>query len=147
MTELRAARAADLPALVALLGELFALEQDFTPDPARARAGLEALLAHPDCHLQVAAEGETVLGFCSVQLRISTASGAPAALIEDVIVQAQARGRGLGRMLLAAACDWARARGCVSAMLLVDTANAGGEAFYQATGWAPGAMRAWRRAL
>lgn len=144
---LRAAAADDLPAIVALLGELFALEQDFTPDPARARAGLELLLARPDCHLQLAVRGAEVLGFCSVQQRISTASGAPSALIEDVIVRREARGQGVGRAVLAAACDWARAQGCGSALLLVDMANAPAEAFYRAAGWMPGAMRGWRRAL
>ena len=38
----------DIPALVDLLGILFAIEQDFTPDPPAQQRGLELLLKHPE---------------------------------------------------------------------------------------------------
>lgn len=45
------------------------------------------------------------------------------------------QGKGLGRALMAAAEDWARARGVPKLMLMVRPENAGVRAFYEALGY------------
>ncbi len=45
------------------------------------------------------------------------------------------QGKGLGRALMAAAEDWARARGVPKLMLMVRPENAGMRAFYEALGY------------
>ncbi|HEX9180566.1 MAG TPA: GNAT family N-acetyltransferase [Burkholderiales bacterium] len=132
-----AATAADIPELLCLLETLFSIEQDFRPDPARQRRGLERLLARPDM-ARVAVARDTagaVLGMASAQLVISTAEGAPAAWIEDVVVAEGHRGAGIGRALLAAVLDWARQRGATRAQLLADLDNAPALGFYDRLGW------------
>lgn len=139
------ANESDIPDLIELLGVLFSIEQDFTPDPEKQRRGLIALLASPNGHVAIARGPDArAVGMATAQLVISTAEGAPSAWIEDVVVREDWRGRGLGRALLDAVLDWARARGAVRAQLLVDLDNAPALAFYHRLNWRPtrlGAMR------
>lgn len=132
---LRQARAEDLPALVGLLAQLFAIETDFPIDPAVQARGLALLLARPEAVVLVAeAEGRTV-GMCTVQLTASTARGGLSAGVEDVVVDAAWRGRGIGRALLATAEAWARERGAVRLALLADETNHAALDFYDRLGF------------
>ena len=72
---------------------------------------------------------------CTGQLVVSTAEGGPALLVEDVVVDANHRGRGVGRALLAALADWARGRGVRRLQLLADGTNGPALAFYDRLGW------------
>ncbi len=131
----RGAGPRDIPRLVALIGELFAIETAFTADPARQEKGLRALLAAPNARVLVAdAKGE-VVGMCSVQLTISTAEGSPSGLIEDVVVDRDWRGRGIGRALLDEAEKWARGQGAARVQLLADQRNGPALDFYKSRGW------------
>jgi GNAT superfamily N-acetyltransferase len=132
----REATPADLEPMVRLLGVLFALEADFSPSPERQRRGLSRLLADPArrCALLAAREGE-VIGMVTVQLLVSTAEGGDSALLEDLVVDDACRGAGVGRRLLEAAVDWARARGATRAQLLADRENAPALGFYARMGW------------
>ena len=148
-TAVRAARAEDLDALVALLHQLFSIEQDFRPDAARQRRGLSLLLAEqagPATRTVLVAErGGRVIGMVTAQLVISTAEGAPSALVEDLLVEAGARGGGVGARLLEAVEGWAAERGATRLQLLADRDNAPALAFYARRGWSPTALVAWRR--
>jgi GNAT superfamily N-acetyltransferase len=68
-------------------------------------------------------------------LVISTAEGAPSAWIEDVVIEADWRGKGLGRALLAYVLQWARSQGATRAQLLADLDNAPALEFYEHLGW------------
>lgn len=139
MTEVRIvpARPEDIPAMIALLEELFSIEQDFVPDLSRQAKGLALLLQeHARAKVQVARDATgQVVGMASAQLVISTAEGAPSAWIEDVIVAPHARGDGIGRSLLEAVLRWASEQGATRAQLLVDLGNAPALGFYQHLGW------------
>jgi ribosomal protein S18 acetylase RimI-like enzyme len=137
MTTLRPAAPADLEALVRLLGVLFSIEADFRPDEARQRRGLSRMLEEPARRLVlVAEEGGAVIGMVTVQLVVSTAEGGDAGLLEDLVVDAPHRGRGVGRRLLEGAAAWARARGATRLQLLADVTNAPALGFYDRLGWA-----------
>ena len=127
---------ADIPELIDLLGVLFSIEQDFTPDTDKQRRGLAALLASAAGHIAIARD-ETLraVGMATAQLVISTAEGAPSAWVEDVVVREDWRGHGLGRALLDAVLDWARSQGAARAQLLADLDNAPALAFYERLGW------------
>jgi GNAT superfamily N-acetyltransferase len=134
---IRPASRADLEALVRLLGQLFAIEADFAPDPARQLAGLALMLADPERRtVQVAERGGAVVGMVTAQLVVSTAEGGPSALVEDMVVEVQERGRGAGAALLRAVEAWAVARGATRLQLLADRENAPALAFYARMGWA-----------
>ncbi len=139
---------ADIPELIELLGVLFSIEQDFTPDPDKQRRGLSALLASPMGHIAIARdENARAVGMATAQLVISTAEGAPSAWVEDVVVREDWRGRGLGRALLDAVVTWARSRGAVRAQLLADLDNAPALSFYDRLAWQPTRLGARRLML
>ena len=131
----RAARPTDLARMVSLLDLLFAIEADFRPDPARQRQGLTLLLDDERARVLVAERADGVVGMCTGQLVVSTAEGGPALLVEDVVVDPDHRGRGVGRALLAALADWARGRGVRRLQLLADGSNGPALAFYDRLGW------------
>jgi GNAT superfamily N-acetyltransferase len=142
----RPANRDDLPALCALLGELFSIEADFRPEPARQWLGLERLLQRaPDAAVLVAVHDGEVIGMCTAQVLISTAEGGEVALVEDVVVRADCRGSGAGSALLAALETWCRERGIRRLQLLADRANTPALDFYRRKGWQPTQLMAWRR--
>ncbi|HET9553770.1 MAG TPA: GNAT family N-acetyltransferase [Anaeromyxobacteraceae bacterium] len=143
---LRPARPDDLDALVRLLGQLFALEQDFTPDEPRQRRGLALLLERPaSAAVLVAEQSGRVVGMVTAQLVVSTSEGALSALVEDMVVDAPARGGGAGRLLLQGIEAWAARVGATRLQLLADRDNAPALDFYARLGWSPTKLVALRR--
>ncbi|MDR3214583.1 MAG: GNAT family N-acetyltransferase [Azoarcus sp.] len=142
------ATAADVPDLIELLNILFSIEQDFRPDAEKQRRGLELLLKTPETAcIMVAKAGARAVGMASAQLVISTASGAPSAWIEDVVLHPACRAQGHGRALLQAVARWAAAHGAVRIQLLADADNAPALAFYRHLEWEPTRLFGWRKFL
>ncbi len=138
----------DIPELIELLGVLFSIEQDFTPDTEKQQRGLATLLASPQGHVAIARDDVgRAIGMVTAQLVISTAEGAPSAWIEDVVIREEWRGKGLGRLLLDTALNWARAQGATRAQLLADLDNTPALAFYNRLGWQPTRLGARRLML
>ena len=137
----------DLEALSTLLGQLFSIEADFTVDGARQRRGLELILegAGENHSLQVAEIKGQVVGMCSVQVLISTAEGGTVGLLEDLVVEAAFRGRGIGRRLLTSIEAWARERGLTRLQLLADRTNFRALDFYDRMSWLPTNLICLRR--
>ncbi len=133
---IRAATFDDIPVLIELLKTLFAIEADFHFDAAKSQCGLELMLQSPEVRTILIAqiEGE-VAGMCSAQIIISTAMGAPAIWIEDVILKPQFRGRGLMPLLLTELERWASERGVQRFQVLCDTQNQPAMAFYPKVGF------------
>ena len=122
-----------------LLDDLFSREADFTPDRERQERGLRILVGRqPGMSLVLVAETQgTVVGMATVQLLISTAEGGRAGLVEDVVVDREHRGKGIGRLLLGGITDWARKLDVTRLQLLADRDNRSALHFYQAAGWSP----------
>ncbi len=89
----------------------------------------------------------------TVQLVVSTAEGGASGLLEDMVVQEEARGGGIGARLLQAAEGWAFERGATRIQLLADRMNLPALRFYRRMGWSGtqlvclrrGGVRAGRR--
>ncbi|MGB9093856.1 MAG: GNAT family N-acetyltransferase [Gallionella sp.] len=141
------ADAGDIEALVELLMVLFSIEQDFIPNQSAQRNGLKLILNKPEQgQIFVARHRDAgIVGMVSAQFVISTAVGAPSAWIEDMIVQEQFRGKGVGKALLDRAREWAMARGAKRIQLLADADNAPALDFYQHLGWQPTRLFAWKK--
>ena len=130
------ATATDVLQLVALLDELFRIEQDFHPDPDKQRRGLEMLIADPERGVMMVARiAGNIVGMVSAQLVMSTAEGAYSAWVEDMVIAPEWRAHGIGKRLLQSALDWARSRGATRAQLLVDLDNAPALGYYEHLGW------------
>lgn len=136
----------DIAELSALLTVLFTIEQDFNPDVARQQHGLKLLLQNPvTANICVARNSAgKVIGMVTAQLVISTAQGAASAWIEDMVVAAEYRGRGIGKALLNTAQAWAKSRGATRLLLLVDTSNSEGLAYYDHLNWQSTQLQARR---
>ena len=143
------AQSSDINALVGLLNALFSIEQDFTPNEAAQRRGLELLLASPDRGQIFVARHPVagVVGMVSAQLVISTAIGAPSAWIEDMVVHEKFRGQGVGKLLLDHVRKWAASKGAGRIQLLADADNSPALAFYRHQDWQPTRLFAWKKGL
>lgn len=137
----------DLDALVALLQQLFAIEADFSFDPAKVLCGLERLLEQEHARLLVARRDGRVVGMCSAQLVISTAEGAYSAWVEDVVVDSAHRGQGIGHRLLEGIAAWAQGQGATRLQLLADRENRPALDFYRGNGWQQTQLLALRTTL
>jgi GNAT superfamily N-acetyltransferase len=138
----------DLEDMADLLGELFALERDFSPDRARQLAGLRLILDDPGAgRLFVLRVEGRVAGMANALISVSTAEGRRVAVLEDVIVGAAYRGRGLGRRLVEHIAAWAAAHGLPRITLLADQGNAAALAFYERLGFALSEMRVLRKSI
>lgn len=125
---LRPARATDLPALLAL-------EAMFPGDRMSARQ-FRHHLGSPRARWQLAVEDGQVLGYSLLLLR----RGSERARLYSIAVAPSARGRGLGRRLLAAAERQAAAAGCRAVSLEVRQDNRAANALYRDAGYQPTAV-------
>jgi len=125
----------DIEIMARMIGELFELESDFSPDPAKQRRGLEALLASPSAAAFVAEEGGSPVGMVTVQLTLSTAEGGPSGLLEDLFVAEAARRRGVASALVGAVESWCAEAGATRVQLLADRGNERALRFYEAAGY------------
>jgi ribosomal-protein-alanine N-acetyltransferase len=119
----RAARAADLP-------DLLALEARFPGDRLSARQ-FRHHLDNPRARLRVLPGAGSLLGYHLVLTRAGSRWGR----LYSLVVDPAARGRGLGRILLADAEAQARRAGCRGLRLEVRQDNAAANALYAAAGY------------
>lgn len=148
MPDIAPATLADIPAMVALLGELFAQEAEFAPDEAAQARGLRLILDDPHAGLLlIARDGAQAVGMVSLLFTVSTALGARVALLEDMVVAATHRNAGTGSKLLEEALHRARLAGCRRVTLLTDAVNAAAQRFYQRHGFTPSPMLPFRHLL
>jgi len=138
----------DIPALCDLLDLLFAQEADFTPDRAKQERGLRLILDDVRVGaILVARDGAQVVGMVNLLFTVSTAEGARAMLLEDMIVRPDYRGQGVGLALIEAAIARAAATGCARITLLTDEDNTQAQWFYGRAGFRRSAMIPMRRAI
>lgn len=133
----RTATTADTDALVALLvdGTLGGAEDP--EDRAAYRDALAEIEATVGSDVLVAEIDATVVGMCQLTLiRHVQERGGRCAEIESMHVAADRRGGGIGRMLLDAAVDRARAAGCYRVQLTSNSVRTDAHRFYVRAGFA-----------
>jgi GNAT superfamily N-acetyltransferase len=138
----------DLEQLADLLAELFTLENDFHPDREKQLCGLRLILDNPVLgKLFVLRDQGMVAGMANVLVTISTAEGCRVAMLEDVIVRNEYRGKGLGRRLVEHILNWARTEGMARVTLLADRDNKAALDFYRKLGFERSHMTVLRRGV
>jgi len=137
---IRAAKFEDVPSMVELLQELFALEPDFPYRPDLHTQGLELLLSHSETSVFVAEKNGMLAGMVTLQPHISTGFGCKDAILEDLVVRSSFRSQGLGSALLNTAVQQAKAKGYKRLRLMADRGNSHALGFYEKHGWYQGNM-------
>jgi len=146
MLTLRPATPADIPkiyALIQALADYERLRQEMQMTPAQLE---QALFGDPRYAEVLLAEwsGETmaeVVGFALYYFTFSTFVGRPTLYLEDLFVQPDYRGRGIGKHLFSALVKTAQARGCGRMEWSVLKWNQPAIDFYEQLGAIP--MDAW----
>ena len=135
----------DLPQLVALLGQLFEQEAEFSADAVKQEAALKLIFADPSLgRLYVARDGSRVVAMASLLFTVSTAEGGKAALFEDLVVRPDYRKQGIGARLLEYVIAQARAEGVLRMTLLTDMQNEQAQVLYRRLGFVGSPMKPMR---
>lgn len=145
--DIREASQDDLPAMSELLHQLFAIEKDFTPDYTCQHRGLELLMQYDTAQLFVAEIDGQIVGMCSVQIHISTVLGTNVGLVEDVVVDVDHRGKGVGSALMQTLEHWAERQGLGRLQLQADKDNGPALCFYRQQGWKHTNLTGWMKLL
>jgi GNAT superfamily N-acetyltransferase len=138
-TVIRLATAADVSALLRLYAQLSDPEQ--MPDRGLASEALEAISAQPGMHLLVAEVAGAVVGTVTlVVVPNLTHYAKPWAQVENIVVDEELRGRGLGRALLERCVELATGYGCYKVQLQSANQRLEAHGFYQGFGFQPSSV-------
>jgi ribosomal protein S18 acetylase RimI-like enzyme len=136
---LREARPADAPRLVELIRYL-----GHEIDEKAVRRNLTALRKFGETPL-VATLGKAVVGMCGVGSRIVVHRPAPLGRITALVVAEEAQGHGIGRMLVDAAEEWMRKRGCKLVEVTSNDRRTAAHAFYRHLGYERTSIRFFKK--
>ncbi len=103
------------------------------PDDATFEAGVRRLLADPNTDTLLA--GDPAIGVCQLRYRFAVWTGTEDCCLEDVFVEEEARGAGVGRALIEAAFERARERGCARIDLDTNETNTSAIGLYRSLGF------------
>ncbi|WP_048057967.1 GNAT family N-acetyltransferase [Methanothermococcus okinawensis] len=131
----KTAKEEDIPHMVKLLKELFEIEKDFKPNEEKQKNGLNLLLNSKNAKIFVAKYNNLVVGMCSIQLLISTAEGGKVGILEDLIVDKNFRGEGIGSRLLSEVEKYCKENNITRLTLLADKDNTKAIKFYNSKNW------------
>jgi len=136
MITYRLATASDAAQVVSLLQEIIVSHGVTPPEPGRLHATLAAILEAPEHIVLVAETEDRLAGMCALIFSQSTWSASPVCELQDVVVTQDYRRTDVGRGLMRAAEEIAKARGCARLFLLAECWNLDAHAFYRSLGMA-----------
>ncbi|MBH8566368.1 GNAT family N-acetyltransferase [Nostoc sp. CENA67] len=146
MLTVSVATVTDIPALIPLLNSLFTQEAEFQPDVNKQTAGLQAIVTQPDVGaILVARDQDKFIGMVNILFTISTAQGGLVAILEDMVVDTDYRGAGIGSALITQAIAFCQSKGVSRITLLTDADNYSAIHFYEKHGFAKSPMIPLRR--
>ncbi len=103
---------------------------------ADARALYARFLAYPDYKIYVAEQDGVIVGSFALLVMLNLGHcGAPSAIVEDVVVDPQMQGQGVGAAMMQAAMDLARDKGCYKLVLSSNAKRVRAHAFYERLGF------------
>ena len=111
------------------------------PSDAEMLAVVRRLIGTPDAEYLLV--GDPAAGVAQVRYRLSVWTGTEDCWVEDVFVESDARGQGLGRRLIEGCVARARQRGCRRIQLDANERNEGAIALYRSLGFESGSPARW----
>lgn len=132
--EIRAATEADLPSILALYAEVE--DHGRVLSIGQARSIYAQMLSYPDYKVYVAISGGSIVGTFALLIMDNLAHmGAPSGVVEDVVVQEDWRGKGVGKHMMRFAMDRCRERGCYKLALSSNLKREAAHRFYDGLGF------------
>jgi GNAT superfamily N-acetyltransferase len=126
----------DVPALSQLLYQLFAQEEEFTPNGTHHAKALQTIIENREIGtIFVAKVDNKAVGMVSLLFTVSTALGGKVAWLEDMVISTKHQSQGIGKALLAHAIKYAKAKQIERITLLTDQSNHKAQKFYQSFGF------------
>ena len=133
---IRLATEADIEAAADLALELArCLGNPAIPTAEEVRSNVRRTLADPRETVYLAELDGQVVGMCHISLRQLISDRGPVALVDELVVAEAARGRGIGKALVAKARSFALAKGCLELEVGTPVENTSACAFYRAVGF------------
>ena len=137
--KIRDAKPSDVPRLLELIRYL-----GHEIDEKSLRRNLSALKKTDELPL-VATLDKTVVGMCGVGARVVIHRPAPLGRITALVVAKEAQDKGIGRMLVDAAEDWMRKRGCALVEVTSNDRRTAAHAFYRHLGYERSSIRFFKK--
>jgi GNAT superfamily N-acetyltransferase len=132
---IRDAVAADLPAVLTLLKQLD-VGHDRPFSPTEAQRTFERLQSCPHHHLYVAIAQARIVGtFVLIVIDSIAHGGMPHGLVEDVVVDPEWRGHGIGKQMMQFAMARCREAGCYKMALSSHLSREKTHRFYESLGF------------
>ncbi|MDP2674664.1 MAG: GNAT family N-acetyltransferase [Dehalococcoidia bacterium] len=135
---IRPAVSTDEEAVLALIEELFeppgARPSRYSPE--RGREGFRHAVQHPEADVLLAVDGDTIVGLASVYADFLSIRYGKRCWLQDLVVAASRRSKGIGALLIDAAAEWARERGCTHLELASGAGRKDAHRFYLSQGMA-----------
>ncbi|BBD62860.1 acetyltransferase, GNAT family protein (plasmid) [Nostoc sp. HK-01] len=141
MLTVSVATVTDIPALIPLLNSLFSQEAEFQPDVNKQTVGLHSIVTQPHVGaILVAKDTDKLIGMVNILFTISTAQGGLVAILEDMVVDPNYRGAGIGSKLITEVIKFCQSKNISRITLLTDADNYSAISFYEKHGFAKSPM-------
>ncbi|MFL6721327.1 MAG: GNAT family N-acetyltransferase [Sphingomonas sp.] len=137
--KIREAKPSDAPRLVELIHQL-----EHPSDEKQVRKNLAALKKIGETPM-VATFDKSVVGLVGIHRMVAIHRNAPVGRIPILIVAEEARGHGIGRLLVAAAEQWCRDKGCKLIEVTSNDRRAEAHAFYRHMGYERSSIRFFKK--
>lgn len=125
----------DLPLILPLYGHL-GMDDGSILTLEQARPIFRRMRKYPDYQLFATEAAGEILGVFAMLIMDNLGHrGAPAALVEDVVVREDLRGRGIGREMMQFALNRAREKGCYKLALSSNKNREEAHRFYESLGF------------
>ena len=121
--------------LAGYLEKLFLIEKDLKTQRKKIELGLIELICGRSGEVFVAEVNGHTAGMGTGQLVVSTSTGGSSLLVEDVFVEEEYRGQGVGIMIMEALSSWGTLKGALRMQLVADKNNTAALKFYKKMGW------------
>ena len=146
MIKTEIAKSYDIQELCRLLEELFSMEKEFEPDIGKQEKGIKKIMESSSTgFIAVIKDNEKIIGMVNILYVVSTFLGERAAILEDMIIDREYRGKGYGTTLIKYAVEEAEKRGAKRVTLLTDDTNESAMKFYEKNGFKKSEMQVMRK--
>jgi ribosomal protein S18 acetylase RimI-like enzyme len=133
--DVREASRSDLPEVLRLLAQPGMDDGEVLP-LADAERLFNRMARYPDYRLYVAVRDEDIVGSFALLIIDNLGHlGAPSAVIEDVVVDPQCQGQGIGKAMMRHALGLCAEKGCYKATLSSNLKRERAHAFYESLGF------------